>query len=177
MVSKNDDPQNPEVESPLESKEQSRPPTLDDLAKLCKELNSRNAKYIIIGGMAMAQLGFVRATEDIDLLVETSISNEKAVIDAVATLPDGAARELVPGEIDQYEVVRIADEIVVDLMKKACGIDFGKAKDEIISVEINGIKIPFASEKLMTKLKQSVRPKDQTDLEFLKALQSSENQK
>ena len=43
----------------------SRVPSLEDLTNLCAELNRRNAKYIVIGGMAVLQHGFVRATEDI----------------------------------------------------------------------------------------------------------------
>jgi len=46
---------------------ESRPPTLTDLVALCRALNEENAQYIIIGGMAIIQAGFVRATEAIDL--------------------------------------------------------------------------------------------------------------
>lgn len=49
---------------PLES----RPPVLEDLTGLRAELNARGARYVVIGGMAVIQAGFVRATEDIDLL-------------------------------------------------------------------------------------------------------------
>ncbi len=56
MVDTNDDKRN-----------ESRPPTLTDLTNLCRALNEASAKYIIIGGMAMIEAGYVRATEDIDL--------------------------------------------------------------------------------------------------------------
>jgi hypothetical protein len=46
---------------------ESRPPTLDDLIELCRRLNEEGAGYVVIGGMAVLQLGFARATEDIDL--------------------------------------------------------------------------------------------------------------
>ena len=42
---------------------ESRPPTLDDLIELCRRLNEEGAEYVVIGGMAILQLGFVRATE------------------------------------------------------------------------------------------------------------------
>lgn len=47
---------------------ESRPPTVEDLIKLCRSLNNEGAKYLVIGGMAVIQAGFVRATADIDLL-------------------------------------------------------------------------------------------------------------
>lgn len=154
---------------------ESRPPTLEDLIQLCSKLNSAGARYIIVGGMAMLQLGFVRATEDIDLLIEDSQSNEAKVLAVLAELPDHAAAELKPGEISQYEVIRVADEIVVDLMSKACGKTYRDAESGIAWVEHAGVRIPFAGPELMIELKQSLRDKDRLDLEFLKSLSSKKN--
>ena len=158
-----------------EDSRESRPPTLKDLLDLCRQLNSRKVKYIVIGGLAVVQHGFVRATEDIDLLVETSLENEKALIEILSKLPDSAASELKPGEIDQYEVIRVADEIVIDLMKTACGVSYAEASKGISNVTIQGVTIPFAGIDLMIRLKQSVRPKDKTDLDFLMALKKCDN--
>lgn len=150
--------------------QESRPPTIKDLVDLCRELNVRGAKYIIIGGTAMLELGFVRATEDIDLLVDASLDNEKRIFDALATLPDQAVLELQAGDLEQYQVIRVADEITVDLMAKACGVDFAEAQTEIRIVELQGVKIPFATAELMLKLKQSVREKDVMDRNYLEHL-------
>lgn len=43
-------------------------------------------------------------------------SSKARVFDALATLPDQAVRELQPGELQQYTVIRVANEILVDLM-------------------------------------------------------------
>ena len=153
-----------------DSSQRSRVPSIEDLVGLCRELSSRGAKYVVIGGMAVLQHGLVRATEDIDLLVDTTITNEKAVLEAVSRLPDRAALELVPGDIEKYEVIRVADEIVVDLMKTACGIGFEEASKSIMKVNIQGVEVPFASLDLMIKLKKGVRPKDKMDFQFLTAL-------
>jgi len=48
---------------------ESRPPLLEDLLTICRALNERGARYVVVGGMAVIHDGFVRATEDIDLLV------------------------------------------------------------------------------------------------------------
>jgi len=44
-----------------------RPPTLEDLLDLCRRLNEAGARYIVIGGMAIIQHGFVRATEGVNI--------------------------------------------------------------------------------------------------------------
>ena len=152
------------------SRDEARVPTLEDLLALCAELNRRGARYVVVGGMAMIRLGFTRATEDIDLLVESGAENERRVIDALATLPDHAAAELKPGEIERYEVIRVADEVVVDLMSRACGVSFREAEPLIEQAEVQGVSIPFASAELMGRLKQGDRLKDKLDLEFLSRL-------
>ncbi len=38
-----------------------RTPEEDDLAKLCASLNAQGAQYLVVGGLAMNQQGFLRA--------------------------------------------------------------------------------------------------------------------
>lgn len=155
------------TDAPLESRE----PTLADVVELCRQLNQRGAKYIVIGGFAMRAAGFDRRTMDIDLLIETSIENEKRVFAALETLPDKCVRELIPGEVARHAVVRVADEIVVDLMKAACGIEYSAAIGDAITHEVDGVSIPFASPRLLWRTKRSThRAKDAADLHFLAML-------
>ena len=147
---------------------ESRPPTISDLVTLCSALNAEGAIYVVIGGMAMIQAGFVRATVDIDLLIEMSKENQERVRRALMSLPDQAVREMHPDDIERYTVVRIADEFVIDLMGRACGMDFAQAMDGIEQVSIDGVLIPFANPGLMWKPKQTGRDKDDLDRMFLR---------
>ena len=151
---------------------ESRPPTLKDLLSLCRALNERRAKYVIIGGMAMIQAGFVRGTEDIDLLIDSSKENQAAVRKALEILPDKAVRDLRDGDLERYVVVRVADEIVVDLLLSAGGIAYAEAQPESMTVSINGVPIPFASPGLLLRMKQTGGEKDALDLLFLRELLS-----
>jgi len=147
-----------------------RPPTIDDLLRLCGELNARSAKYLVIGGMAIIQHGFVRGTEDIDLLIDSSPENFEKVRAAMLTLPDGAVRDVEPGDLDKYIVVRVGDEFVIDLMKLACGIPYSEASKDAVIVTIKGVAIPFASPRMLLRLKQTYREKDALDRAFLTRL-------
>ena len=149
---------------------QTRPPEPEDLVKLCRELNDAGAKYIVIGGMAIIQAGFLRATEDIDLLIDASQENQEKVRKAMMSLPDQAIREVQPDDLDNYTVVRVGDEITIDLMARACGMSYEDAKNDVVYKEIDGVKIPLASPELLWKLKQTMREKDNLDLIFLKEL-------
>jgi hypothetical protein len=78
-------------------------------------------------------------------------------------------RELKEGDVSQYTVVRVADEITVDLMASACGIDYAAAKEHINFQEIDGVFIPFASPELLWRMKRYTnREKDAPDLAFLR---------
>src|SRR6266480_4555058 len=144
-----------------------RTPEEDDLVKLCAALNDQGALYVVVGGMAMNQQGLLRATEDIDLLLERSRDNQERVLKALEVLPDRAVLEVNEDDLDDYTVVRVADEIVVDLMLSACGVTYAEATSEIEAKEIEGVTIPFASAKLLLRMKQTYREKDIPDRLFL----------
>ena len=98
---------------------QSRAPELEDLVALCAALNREGAQYIVVGGCAVILHGWVRTTKDIDLLIDVSEENVRAVKRALASLPDNAAALMGDEEPSRYPVIRVADEIVVDLMGAA----------------------------------------------------------
>ena len=151
----------------MEEESPPRTPEQNDLVRLCAALNAQSASYIVVGGMAIIQQGFLRATEDIDLLLETSRQNQARVLKALEILPDQAVLEMNEDDLDAYQVVRIADEIVVDLMLSACGVGYDDAVSEIEFVVIQGVPIPFASAKLLLRTKQTYRDKDIPDRIFL----------
>ena len=146
-----------------------REPTVEDLRDLCRELNLRGARYVVIGGFAIRAASCIRSTMDVDLLVASDAENEARVFAAVATLPDHAARELQPGELLEHNVIRVADEIVVDLMRTAGGIDYPEAARDVVVHDVDGVAIPFASPRLLWRMKAVThREKDAPDLLFLR---------
>ena len=147
----------------------SREPTVEDLRELCRELNLRGARYVVIGGFAIRAASYIRSTMDVDLLVAADAENEARVFAALATLPDHAARELQPGELLEHNIIRVADEIVVDLMRTAGGIDYAEAARDVVVHDVDGVAIPFASPRLLWRMKAVThREKDAPDLLFLR---------
>jgi hypothetical protein len=105
---------------PLES----RIPLLEDLAKICRELNAKGVKYMVIGGFAVIQHVFLRNTGDIDVLIEDSPENQIKTKRALEILPDKTVLELGDDDLRNWVVVRVCDEVVVDIMTLACGISY-----------------------------------------------------
>jgi hypothetical protein len=153
----------------------SRAPLQSDIAALAKELNDLGANYLIVGGFAIIASGYPRGTMDLDLIVATDPENEAKVFKALESLPDKAVLELEPGEIAKYTVVRVGDEICVDLMASASGIGYEEASQDQIIRMVDGVPIPFASPRLLYRMKEKThREKDRADLQFLRENYSEE---
>ena len=147
-----------------------RVPDENDLVKLARELNRLGVAYVVIGGFAINRLGLVRATDDLGLLIARDAANQALVKQALEILPDKAIRELGKDDLAKWVVVRVNDDITVDLMTEACGISYEAAREGIELVELQGVRVPFASAALMLKMKQGWREKDVADRSFLQQL-------
>ena len=110
--------------------------------------------------------GLTRMTHDIDLLIDASPENVSKVIDALSVLPDNAAEEVGISDVQKYTVVRIADEVVVDLIGKIGDVTTKNA--EIKEFQVEGVKVPVADIGTMIKTKQGYREKDKEDLAYLR---------
>lgn len=158
--------------TPNDSRQETRPPTIEDLIQLCRHLNEEGAKYILIGGFAMLHHGLTRATEDIDLLIDPDPRNVEKIKKALLFLPDKASQEINTDDMQKYTVVRVADEIVVDLLSKACEVTYHEAAKKAEKIDLQGVVIPVANLNTMIKTKQGIRPRDKEDLKFLLLLKN-----
>jgi diphthamide synthase (EF-2-diphthine--ammonia ligase) len=147
----------------------SRAPEFEDLVALCRSLEREGVRYILIGGFAVILHGLVRTTKDIDLLVDPSEENVRAIKRALGTLPDNAAALVADGDVASYRVVRVADEIVVDLLAEACGISWAEAiASGTATSPILIVSVPVAGKELLVRMKQTVRESDKADVHFLR---------
>jgi predicted nucleotidyltransferase len=147
-----------------------REPQIEDLVRICHALNDAGARYILIGGFAVVAHGGARTTKDIDLLVDASSENVALVKQALRILEDHAVDQVATTDVAHYTVVRVADEVVVDLMALACGIDYETASKDATSITIDGVAIRVASPGTLIRTKNTVRPSDAADRRYLEEL-------
>jgi hypothetical protein len=147
----------------------SRAPELEDLASVCRSLNREGVAYLLIGGFAVILHGLVRTTKDIDLLLDPSQENIQKLKRALRTLPDKAVDLIADDEVGKYRVVRIADEIVVDLMAEACGITYREAIAEGVDHHrLDNVEIPIPTREVLIRMKNTLRDSDKSDAGFLR---------
>lgn len=142
----------------------------DPLLRVCSLLNAHSAKYLVIGGHACILHGLVRTTEDVDILVEDSDENLKKVIAALSEMKGGAAKELTPRDLLENVVVKIADEVEVDVSRSAWRISFNNAIGSALHVEIDGVDVPYVDLKTLIATKETPREQDRADIVGLKRL-------
>jgi hypothetical protein len=148
----------------------SRAPEPGDVVRICRALNDTEARYLLIGGFAVVAHGAGRFTKDIDLLIDDSPENVARVKRALAVLPDNAAREVDENDVRAHTVVRVCDEVVVDLMGRACGLDYAEAVRDAETIDREGVTIRIASPATLIKLKDTARPQDALDRSFLEGV-------
>ena len=101
-----------------------RAPEPEDLIRICRALNDAGALYVLIGGFAVVAHGASRFTKDIDLLVDEAPENIARVKHGLSILADNAAAEVADSDVRDHTVVRVVDEVIIDLMGRACGLKY-----------------------------------------------------
>ena len=147
-----------------------RAPEPEDVVRICRALNETGALYILIGGFAVIAHGATRFTKDIDLLVDDGPENIARVRRALAVLADNAVADVADHDVRDHVVVRVADEIVIDLMGRACGVSYADAMADVERIELGGVSVPVASPAALIRMKNTYRPQDRIDREFLESL-------
>lgn len=92
----------------------------DPLLVLLARFRDEGVGYVLVGGQAVRLNGYLRATEDVDVLLEATRENGERAIRALAFLPSSAELKpewFVPGPDGIVENIRVADELLVDRAK------------------------------------------------------------
>lgn len=137
------------------------------LTTVCRLLNAEHAQYVVVGGFALALHGVVRATKDIDLLVEPSIENVRRTLAALAHLTFGVASELDAADVAHKPLTIIGDNPRVDILTLAWSVRYADAAPGAHRVTVDGVEIPFADTDTLIRTKQTGRLQDAADIEAL----------
>jgi len=143
---------------------------------LLVKLSRTGVDYLVAGGVAVCLNGFIRTTQDLDLLVEASRPNIESLLAALATFGQGFARELSPEDFPWEEgAVRLNEDFTVDLFTLMRGRTFADFRTTARRLEIGGIVIPYLAPESLIELKSlSLRDKDRLDVAALRQIMAGE---
>ena len=137
------------------------------LLRVCALLNKHGAKYLIVGARACWMHGYVRATMDVDILIPEDLENHARVLAALSELEDHAASELTPQDLVENIVVKIADEVEVDVSTRAWKVNYADAVGTSLKTTIEDLEIPYVDLKTLIKSKNTERDQDKVDVQRL----------
>ena len=147
-----------------------RAPEPGDVVRICRALNNAGARYVLIGGFALIAHGAARFTKDIDLLVDEAPDNIARVKRALSILADNAAAGVLDTDVREHVVVRVADEVIVGLMGRACGLSYADVAMDVEHRQLDDVRVPVASPATLIRTKDTYRPQDAIDRAFLEGL-------
>lgn len=145
--------------------------------KLLVLLAKRGVQFVVVGGIAVTLQGYVRLTEDVDLLVEGSAENIDLLLATLETYGEGFAAELSPSDFDDSEgAIRIVEETEqcqIDLFTRMSGRRYADVIADADTLVLRELPIRYASKASLIGWKEnSVREKDKLDAMALRRLQA-----
>lgn len=144
----------------------------ETLLDLLRRFQAEGVAYVLVGGHAVRLNGFARATEDIDILLPSSLENGRKVIRALSFL--ASAKDLDPEWFapppGEPENIRIADDMLIDLLFAANGQTFDSLKGHVRTLTVDGVDIKTLDIEGLLKTKTNYRDKDRIDREALERL-------
>lgn len=144
------------------------PGTDNRVLLVCRLLNRRRVRYLLAGGVAANLHGSVRATKDVDVLVPRDLANMERLLEALAGLPYGIARELDAETLASKPVTIIGDDPRVDVLTVAWSVTFERAWPRRLVRRIRGVRVPYLNRSDLVRSKQTGRAQDKADLEALR---------
>ena len=143
--------------------------TNSDFRDLFAALNAVDAKYLVVGALALAAHGHVRATKDLDVWVEASPENAERVYRALAAfgtpLDDLTAKDLASSDL----IFQIGvPPLRVDIITSIDGVEFVDAWPERVSSEYADQPVHVLSRRhLIQNKKAAGRLQDLADVDAL----------
>jgi predicted nucleotidyltransferase len=141
--------------------------------KLLAKLARADVKFIIVGGVAVALNGFVRTTEDVDIVIEASAENVVRLLDELRHFGEGHARELSIGDFSDSEgAIRVIEDFPLDVFTIMRGKRYADLVGATKTTRIDDVEVRYLNAEGLIALKgDSQRDQDRIDVAALRSLQ------
>lgn len=147
--------------------------TIADAMQVLAAFERHGVEYVLVGSMAMAAQGLVRATRDMDVFVRPEPSNIARLRAALREVFNDASVEQISadelaGEYPAVQYVPPGSDYWIDILARL-GDAFDYAGLESESVHVEGLTVRVATPSMLYRMKKAtVRPQDRLDARMLK---------
>jgi hypothetical protein len=140
---------------------------------LLRAMEREGVRYVLIGSMAMAARGIVRATQDIDFFVAPEPGNVERLKRALhSVFDDDSIDEIGADDLGGgYPVIRYGPpdgQLQIDFVgRRGVAFAFDDVESEVLDVD--GTAVPVATARMLYTMKRNtVRPQDRSDAAILR---------
>ncbi len=143
----------------------------DDFLDLISALNDAEARFLVVGGYAVAVHGHPRATKHLDIFVDATVENAERVF---AALRRFGAPLFGLSEVDLASpgkgLMMGVPPVRIDVLTRIDGVEFHEAWEGRIHRTIEGVDVPFIGrDALISNKRAAGRAQDLADVEYLSA--------
>src|SRR5436190_8016129 len=112
--------------------------------KLLVELARASVDFAVVGGVAVSLNGFVRATDDVDIIVGESPENIGKLLASLSGWGEGWARELTVEEfVPQEGSIRVMEDFDLDIFTRMRGRSLEDFRPRLRYLQVGGVRIPY----------------------------------
>jgi len=147
--------------------------TFEEAKEILAALEREGVRYVLVGSMAMAAQGLVRATRDIDFFVSPDPENVERLKRALVFLfsdpkVDEITAEDLGGDYPAIEYVPPHGRYSMDILARL-GKAFRYEDLESEEMLVDGIRVQVATPRMLWRMKKdTVRPRDRVDAEAIR---------
>jgi predicted nucleotidyltransferase len=142
-----------------------------DTERLLRLLNAHKVRYVVIGATAFPVHGYARATLDIDIFIDATPDNARAVYAALTEFGYDT-KDLSVQDLLEKKVLIRQYILQTDIHPFVVGTTFEEVWTHRIEGQIGETRTSFASLDDLIRMKRAAdRPKDREDLRILLDLQ------
>jgi hypothetical protein len=147
--------------------------TFEEAKEILAALEREGVRYVLVGSMAMAAQGLVRATRDIDFFVSPDPENVERLKRALVFLfsdpkVDEITAEDLGGDYPAIEYVPPHGRYSMDILARL-GEAFRYEDLESEEMLVDGIRVRVATPRTLWRMKKdTVRPRDRVDAEAIR---------
>ncbi|WP_309670470.1 hypothetical protein, partial [Gemmatimonas sp.] len=134
-------------------------------------MNAEEARYLVVGAIAMQLWGTTRATRDVDILIDPTMENADRVLRALGHLPFGVAAEFTAADVISRGVTMIGDTPNVEIITRAWNLQWRDAERDVAVFTVDGVAVPTVSIRSLIESKRTGRLQDLADIQVLEELQ------
>ena len=132
-------------------------------------LNAHGARYVVVGGYAVAYHGYPRFTGDMDVFIEPSEENSRRMEKAIRAFGFDASGLSAADFAKPDMIVQLGvPPNRIDIITGIEAVDFSEAWSSRVEVDLDGVTMSVIGLELLLKNKTATgRPQDRADVERL----------